>query len=90
MKTEIKNRKFIPKTKQLISKLKKYYKLYAQVKAELAHSIGKIEEDMRKEMKCDELAFIYNESGQVVGVGTPKSKMLKFISSEELEKNEEM
>ena len=78
--------KRIPKNKQVLNKLKKFYQGYKLVEAKFRHDVRKLEEQIQKEFKTPELEFIKIDN-VIAGIGTPSNpKMMKVASFEELAK----
>lgn len=77
--------KKIPKNKQVLNKMKKFYLEYKKVEATFRHDLRKLEEQIQKEFKTPELEF-FHVDGDIVGIGTPSNpKIMKLIQFEELE-----
>jgi hypothetical protein len=77
--------KFIPRTKEVINILKRYWKRYEEANDEFRHNLQKIEEDMQKELHEPLLEFFWTD-GEVVGIGTPVNpKVMKLVQRDMLE-----
>lgn len=75
----------IPKNKQVLNKMKKFYIEYKKIDDMFCHSLRKLEEQMQREFKTPELEFFHSDDGYV-GIGTPANpKIMKLIHFEELE-----
>ena len=77
--------KFIPRTKEVINILKRYWKRYEEADSEFRHNLQKIEEEMQKEFKEPLLEFFWTD-GEVVGIGTTSNpKIMKLVQRDQLE-----
>ena len=77
--------KFIPRTKEVINILRRYWKRYEEANAEFRHNLQKTEEEMQKELKEPLLEFFWSDN-EIVGIGTPaNNKIMKLVQREQLE-----
>jgi|GEM_PF-3744197 len=80
-----KKRKFLPKNKWVVNKLKIFFMEAKRAEDEYRHSLRKIEEKMQRVFKMEELELLIKD-GQIEGIGTPKDpKILKTVTRVELE-----
>ncbi len=77
--------RFIPRTKEVLKILKKYWDGYKEVEAEFRHSVAKLEIELQNELKESEIGFI-RDGGTIVGIGSQDSKKLKPVLAKDLEK----
>ncbi len=66
----------------LIQRLKTYWRKYREAEQEYRHSIAKIEDEMRKELKEEAIEFVIDK-GEVVGIGEQNKTL---VNREQLEK----
>ena len=87
MRTAKKGVRFIPRTKEVINILKKYWIRFKDADAEFRHNLCKIESEMQKELKEPLLEFFYVDN-ECAGIGTPADpKKMKLVRTEQLESN---
>lgn len=78
--------RFIPRTREVLKILKRYWEQYKEVEAEFRHSIAKLEIELQKELKEAEIGFIKDNMGNIVGFGSQDAKKLKPVYAKDLEK----
>jgi len=87
MKKPKKGFKFIPRTKEVINILKRYWKRFEETDSEFRHSLQKVEEAMQKELHEPLLEFFWSDN-ECVGIGTPVNpKIMKLVQRDQLEEN---